>query len=160
MGVILGMEWKEKIGGPGVRKRASRALHHLIHTAGKLALKVEPDRRGNGSRRDIVSAAERRKEVVERFFVRQIDDRQAGAPPVLVGVEDIVVSDGGVEEIARRDTGRVVVIVLRACSGNGYQCGTVHVGGAESCGADRHGGRCVHRPAIESPFELLIGRKA
>ena len=48
----------------------------------------------------------------------QIDDRQAGAPLVLVAVEDVVVSHADVEQIARGDAGRVVVVVLRAGGGN------------------------------------------
>ena len=81
-------------------------------------LEVETDRRGNGPRRNIVRSAEGRKEVVKRFFVRQIDHGQAGAPLVLFGVKDVVVPNANVEKIARRNAGRVVVVVLRARGGN------------------------------------------
>src|SRR5271169_5967153 len=57
--------------------------------AGRRCLKVKPDGRGYRPRRNIMGTAERGKEVVECFFIRQIDDGQAGAPPVLVGVEDV-----------------------------------------------------------------------
>ena len=82
---------------------------------------MEADRRRDGARRNIVRSAEGRKEVVERLFVGQVDHRQTRAPLVLVAVEDIVVSDRDVEEIARRDARRIVVVVLRARRGNADQ---------------------------------------
>ncbi len=51
---------------------------------------MEAERRGDRSRRNIVCAAEGRKEIVEGFFVRQINDRQSGAPLIPVAVERVV----------------------------------------------------------------------
>ena len=86
---------------------------------------MEPNGSGYGPGRNIVRTAEGRKEVIERFLVRQIDHRYSGAELVLVAVEDVVVPHANVEEIARRDSRRVVVVVLCARGRDGYQGGTV-----------------------------------
>jgi hypothetical protein len=46
-------------------------------------------------------AAEGGQEVVESVLVEDVDAGQSQAPFVLVAVEKIVLTDGGVEEIAR-----------------------------------------------------------
>ena len=79
-----------------------------------LALEMEAEGRGHGARRHVVRSAESGKEVVERLLVGQVDHGQAGAPLVLVAVEEIVVADGDVEQAARRDARRVVVVVFGA----------------------------------------------
>jgi len=59
-----------------------------------------------------VCAAESRKKVVQRNFVRQIDDREADAPPVAVTVEEIVVPYGEIKQAARLDALRIVVVIF------------------------------------------------
>src|SRR5580658_7753459 len=122
-------------------------------------LEVEADGRGHCTGRHIVRSAESRKEVVQRLFVHQIHHRYARAPLLLLAVKEIVVSHSNVKEIARRDAGRVVVVVLRARRGNGYQCGTIQARRAEAGRTDRSGGRRMHAAAVEPSFELLIGRE-
>jgi len=47
-----------------------------------------------------VGAAEGGEEVVEGVFVGEVDGGEAEAPLVLVAVEEIVLANGGVEEVA------------------------------------------------------------
>ena len=54
-------------------------------------------------------------EIVERLFVHQTNGRKAEASSVLVAVEEVIFTDRKVEEVARRDAGRVVVVVIGAC---------------------------------------------
>ena len=70
-----------------------------------LRLEVETNLTGNGARRHVVRAAESGEEVVNAYSVRQIDHGEAGTPLEPVAVEDIVVTHGNVEQIARPDRG-------------------------------------------------------
>ena len=63
-------------------------------------------------------AAERREEVVERVLVGDVDGGQAEAPLVSFAVEEIVFTNGGIEEAARRNARWILVIVLRARCGD------------------------------------------
>ena len=65
-----------------------------------------------------MGSAKRRNEVVKRVLVRQIDNFQTGAPFIPVRMEQVIVSDGDIEEIALCDARRVVIVVLSA--GGGY----------------------------------------
>ena len=58
-------------------------------------------------------AAERRKEVIQCVFIGNVDPGQPQTPSVSVAFEEIVVANGGIEEIAWLDAGRILVIVLR-----------------------------------------------
>jgi hypothetical protein len=80
------------------------------------ALEVEADGRRDCARRDVVRSAERRKEIVERLFVRQIDHRHAGAPFVSFAMETVVMAHGDVEQVARLDALRIVIVILLARS--------------------------------------------
>ena len=82
---------------------------------------MKRDRPREGSRRHVVRAAKGGQEVVERFLVCQIDDREARAPFVPIAVKQVVVPDRQVEEVARCDARRIVVIVLGAGRRNLYQ---------------------------------------
>ena len=81
-------------------------------------LEVEPDGPAHRSRSHIVRSAEGRKKIVQRVFVRQVHHRQARAPLVFFAVEEVVVAHGKIEQIARCDARRIVVVVL--CAGGGY----------------------------------------
>ena len=77
-------------------------------------LEVKPDASRNRARRNVMRSAEGGKEVVERFFVGQIDHRQPGAHLESVAAQNIVMPDGDVEKIAGLNARRVVVVVLGA----------------------------------------------
>ena len=77
-----------------MRAVASRLLPS---PTGERQLKVETDLSGDGPRRHIVRAAECRKKVVERVFVRDVDDGQLRAHFVFIAVEQVVVSHVNVE---------------------------------------------------------------
>src|SRR4029077_3585309 len=76
-------------------------------------LEVEPDLRRQCTRCHVVRAAEGGKEVVQSVFVGDIDGRELQTHLVLVATEDVVVSDGNIEQASRRDTRRILVVVLR-----------------------------------------------
>ena len=71
----------------------------------------------------IVCSAERRKEIVESVFVRDVDGGEPQAPFALLASEEIVVADGGVEQASRRDARWVLVIVLGVGSRNANEVG-------------------------------------
>ena len=79
---------------------------------------MEAELDGFGARGDEVRAAEGREEVIQRFLVGQVDDGEAQAPLVAVAVEEIVVADGEIEEIARCDARRILVVVFGAVGGD------------------------------------------
>ena len=59
-------------------------------------------------------AAERRQEVVESNFIGQIDYCKPCAPEVTVTVKQIVVTGADVEQVARRDAWRIVIVIFRS----------------------------------------------
>ena len=61
---------------------------------------------------DKVRSAERAQEVVERLFVGQVDDRKPNAPLVTVTVEQIVVANAEIKQMAGRDAWRVVIVIF------------------------------------------------
>ena len=79
---------------------------------------VESDLGGQSARGYVVRAAEGGEEVVERVFVGEVDAGQTQAPFVFVAIEEIVLTDRGIEEVARRDTRRVLVVILGTGSGD------------------------------------------
>ncbi len=74
---------------------------------------MKTDGRGQRARRNIMRSAERGKEIVECLFVRQIDNFQAGAPLIPVGIKQVVISQGDVEQVARLNSLRIVVVIFR-----------------------------------------------
>ncbi len=75
---------------------------------------METNRRRDSARCDIVRSAEGGQEIVEGVFVGQIHYRQTRAPFIPVAVENVVMADRDIEEIAGRDAGRIVVVILGA----------------------------------------------
>ena len=73
---------------------------------------MKPKFRSQRSRCDVVRAAERGEEVVERVIVRQVDDGKLRTPFVLVAVEQVVMADGKIEEIPGCDARRIVIVIL------------------------------------------------
>jgi hypothetical protein len=53
---------------------------------------VETQLPSHRTRANKVRPAERRQEVVKRFFVGDVNDRHASAPPVTIAVEQVVVA--------------------------------------------------------------------
>jgi hypothetical protein len=58
--------------------------------------------------------AEGRQKVVKRNFVGHVDRGQTQTPLVLVIMKKIVVADSYIEDMSRRNAGRVVIIIFRA----------------------------------------------
>ena len=59
-------------------------------------------------------SAKRGKEIVKRVVISRVHHCDPGAPLVAVAIEDIVVSHGEIEKIARGDAGRIVIVILGA----------------------------------------------
>ena len=74
---------------------------------------MESELRRQRARRDVMRATERSKEVVEGHLVGQIDDREAQTPLVTVAVEQIVVTNRQIKQMARLDSLRIVVVIFR-----------------------------------------------
>src|SRR5580658_5785127 len=68
-------------------------------------------------------------------------------------------SHADIEEVAGINTGRVVVVVLRAGSGDANEGRAVHGRRAQAVGTDWGGGCRMHTPAVEPALKLLIGRE-
>lgn len=66
-----------------------------------------------GARRYIVRAAEGGEEVVQSVFVGQIDNRELRAPLVSFAVEQVIVAQGEIEQTARLDALRIVIVIFR-----------------------------------------------
>jgi len=62
--------------------------------------KVEVEGPSNGARGHIVGSAEGRQEVIQGFLVGQVHDGQTGAPFVLIAVEQIIVPNGKLKQVA------------------------------------------------------------
>ena len=78
----------------------------------KLRLEVETNLTGEGSRRYVVRAAERRQKVIQRYFVRQIYDRQPRTPLEPIAMEDVIVANGQVKQIAWLGARRIVIVIF------------------------------------------------
>lgn len=61
-----------------------------------------------------VRAAKRGQEIVERNLVGDVYGRQPEAPLVLVSAKNVVVSHCDVEQVTRRNTRWIVIIILRS----------------------------------------------
>ena len=99
-------------------------------------------------------AAEGREEVVERLSVCQIQRRQPQLNLVPFGVEQIVDSDAGVEDVPLSNAGRTEVVVFRPRRGN-RNSGRAEDG--RTAGRDGTEPRGVYTPAIEAHLGLLVG---
>ena len=58
------------------------------------------------------------RKVVQRVLVGDVDGRQVEVRLEVLLVEDVVLADGDIEEVARRDALRIVVVVARVGAGN------------------------------------------
>ena len=80
--------------------------------SGTLRLEMKAEFYGFSAWRDIVRPAEGGVEIVECFFIGQIDDREAQAPLVAVAVEQVVVAERQVEQAPRLDALWIVIVIL------------------------------------------------
>ena len=120
---------------------------------------MEADLGGVGARRNVVRAAKRRDEVVQRVLVPDVDRGQSQTPLVAIAVKEIILPERQVEQIPRRDARWIVVIILRAGRGDLHQRRAVHRPGAQICPqtrADWRGRRGDDRTAEQSRLELLV----
>ncbi len=58
--------------------------------------------------------AERRQKIIKGVLVRQVDDRELSPVPGTLGVKDVIVADGHVEQIPRRHARGIGIVVLGA----------------------------------------------
>jgi len=111
----------------------------------------------------VVRAAEGGEEVVHGVLIADIDRSEPDAPLVAIAVEQVVVPDGDVEQIARLHARRVAIVVLGPRSRYLQLCGTVVGRGTKGIRADRRRWRGKHFRAgdgAEKPgLKLLIGRE-
>ena len=84
---------------------------------------MEAEFRRQRARGQVVRARERREEVIERVLVGEVHGGHVEAPLVLVAVEQVVLAQRRIEDIPRRDTLRIVVVVASAGRGNGDEAG-------------------------------------
>ena len=105
-----------ELGGAARETLISSRYRSEISRAGRRhsGLKVETDRCRQRARGNEMRPAKSGQEVVERDLVGQVDGRKAKAPLPFFAVEQVVVTHGQVEQIARRDARRIVVVVLGA----------------------------------------------
>ncbi len=75
---------------------------------------VEAELRSVRPWRNKVRSAERGQEIVQCRLVRQVDDREAQAPLVVVAVEQVIIAHAGIKQVSRVDAGRIVIVVLRS----------------------------------------------
>ena len=83
------------------------------------SLEVERQLCGHCAWGYVVRAAEGGEEVVERVLVGDVDGGEVEIDLVAVGVEEVVFAERDVEEIARRDAGRVAG---RCCRCRAREC--------------------------------------
>ena len=80
----------------------------------RFRLEVERYLTGQRAWRDVMRAAKGGEEVVERVFVRQINDGQLGAPFVFVAVKDVVMAQSQIEQAPVLNALWIVIIILFA----------------------------------------------
>src|SRR6266566_915865 len=94
----------------------SRPFRWLWPARPPLYLEMKAEFRRVAARRHKVRSTERRQEVIERGLIRQVDDREAQAPLVVVAMEEVVISHAGIEQVACSDPRRIVIVILRSRS--------------------------------------------
>ena len=60
-----------------------------------------------------MGTAEGGEEIVQCCLVGQVDHGEAKAPLVFIAIKDVVVANAGIEQVARSDALRIVVVVFR-----------------------------------------------
>src|SRR5580704_2546977 len=138
------------------------ALLHLASRLNKallrpILLEVEAELHGFRTRRDIVRAAKRGEEVVQRHFVCQIDHREPQTPLVAVAVEEIVLAHADIKEAARGDALWIVIVVFLTGCGYFDECRSepCRIAGQKCCSRRAGNGRLP--VAGEPRLKFLVG---
>src|SRR5205807_5763146 len=97
---------------------------------------------------------EGRQKVIKRNLVGYVDRGHTKAPLVLLAAKNVVISYCDVEQVARCDTRRVVIIVLSSRRRNRYSRGAVLRWRASS---QRRAQRGKHIPTEQPGLQLLVG---
>jgi hypothetical protein len=93
-------------------------------TVGLAGLEVVGDFAGDGAGRYEVGAGEGGEEVVEGVFIGEVDDGERGGEGALVGffaVQEVVLTEGEIEEAARCHSRGIVVVVFGVGRGDGKE---------------------------------------
>src|SRR5579859_7509030 len=88
-------------------------------------LEMEGEFCGQGAGRNIVRPAERRQEVIQRILVGHVYGCEVEVHLITVGVEQVVLAHGHVEQVAGSNARGVAIIVA------GARCGNTQERGAE-----------------------------
>ena len=98
------------------RRRLSRSEESVREAAETapppLPLEVEPELSRHGARSDIVRAAEGGKKVVERILVSDINCGQCETPFVALAFEQVVITEGNIEQATMRDARWIMVVIF------------------------------------------------
>ena len=57
-------------------------------------------------------ATERRQKVIQRILVGDVDAGEGETPLITLALEEVVISQRNVEQMPRRNAGRIVVVIL------------------------------------------------
>src|SRR6185437_15929042 len=127
-------------------------LNSLGHICWSFASRSEVQRqlRHECARGYVVRAAEGGKEVIERVLVGYIDRRQVEVELVLVGVEEVVLTEVDVEQVAWSNARRVAIVGGSVGRGNAQEGRSELIGRA-------NGGQCEkRRGALAGTFESSL----
>ena len=80
---------------------------------GRQMSEVESQLGGDRSRGYVVGPTERREEIVESEMISEIDDRDLATPSVFVSVEQVVMPNRQIKQMARSNAWRILVIIFR-----------------------------------------------
>ena len=100
-------------------------------------------------------SAEGGEEVVKSVFIQDVDASQSQGPFVFFAIEEVVLPDGGVEEVARCNALRVFVVVSGIRSGDVDQAGSEL--GRRADAGKRGEWSDLDAVADETRLKLLIG---
>ena len=102
-------------------------------------------------------AAEGGKKVVQHIVIRDVNGGELQADFVFISVKQVIVPDGEIEQVAGRDTLRIVIIVLGSGCRHFDESGSELRSQAGTGQRQEWGGS--HAIAREAGLKLLIGRQ-
>ena len=120
------------------------------------SLEVESDFAGVRARRNVVCAAERGQVVVQRLLVGKVDYCEASAPTEAIAMEEIVVANSDVQQAARLNSLRIVIVIFLTRCRNLKIDRTELICRAGSHGGSKRAGRSTYAPAREPGLKLLV----
>ncbi len=130
---------------PSIHPRGVTSLFRAV-------LEVEAQFSRIRPRRHKMRSAERRQEIVERHLVGQVDSREPQAPLVAIAMEEVVIANAGIEQVARVDARRIVIVIL------GTWCRYLEPGRPVQrwVARDQWGTQCWGSAAAEEPGLYLL----